>query len=90
VWVGPRKLASIGVHVHRRVATHGLALNVTRASLDGFSAIVPCGMPDVQMTSLEHERDAALVFDDVAAALGRALLAALPAMRPEARRDVQA
>ena len=77
VWVGPRKLASIGVHVRRRVAIHGLALNVTGASLAGFDAIVPCGMPDVQMTSLESELGAAvdmsLARDRYVAALLRLL-----------------
>ena len=41
------KLAAVGVHVHRRVAIHGLALNVTTA-LDAFDLIVPCGLRDIQ------------------------------------------
>ena len=55
VWVEDRKLASIGVHVHRRVAMHGIALNVGDDALVGFERIVPCGMPGVTMTSLERE-----------------------------------
>ena len=43
VWAGEAKLAAVGVHVHRRVAIHGLALNVTTA-LDAFDLIVPCGL----------------------------------------------
>ena len=55
VWVEDRKLASIGVHVHRRVTIHGIALNVDDEALVGFTRIVPCGMRGVTMTSLERE-----------------------------------
>lgn len=55
VWVEDRKLASIGVGVRKWVSMHGFALNVTRESLEGFLAIVPCGLTGVSMTSLESE-----------------------------------
>lgn len=51
VWTDAGKLAAVGVHVHRRVAIHGLALNVTTA-LDAFDLIVPCGLRDVAVTSI--------------------------------------
>ena len=51
VWVGDRKLCAFGVHLHKRVATHGLALNVSTA-LDAFSLIVPCGLKGRGVTSL--------------------------------------
>lgn len=54
VWVEERKIASIGVHVSKGISTHGFAVNVTN-DLEPFSWIVPCGLPDVQMTSLERE-----------------------------------
>jgi lipoyl(octanoyl) transferase len=54
VWVEDRKIASIGVHVSKGVATHGFAVNVTN-DLEPFSWIVPCGLPDVRMTSVERE-----------------------------------
>ena len=54
VWSGGRKIASIGVHVRQWVTTHGFALNVTNDS-SGFDLIVPCGIQDVQMTSVLRE-----------------------------------
>jgi lipoyl(octanoyl) transferase len=57
VWVGGRKIASIGVHVRQWVTWHGFALNVT-TDLRDFERIVPCGIAGVVMTSLERERAA--------------------------------
>jgi lipoate-protein ligase B len=57
VWVGERKIASIGVHVSRGIATHGFAVNV-EVDLDPFSWVVACGLPEVQMTSIGAELDA--------------------------------
>jgi len=54
VWTGGRKIASIGIHVKQWVTWHGFALNVT-TDLSPFSLIVPCGIPDVVMTSIEKE-----------------------------------
>ena len=51
VWLGNEKIASIGVHVSRGVTSHGFALNVS-TDLDYFSHIVPCGMPDISVTSM--------------------------------------
>ena len=75
---GPdRKLASIGVGVKRWVSWHGFALNVT-TDLEGFGVIVPCGLDDVEMTSVAHESGLsvlgldALVRDAVAEAFRRA------------------
>jgi lipoyl(octanoyl) transferase len=53
---GPqRKIASIGIGLRRWVTWHGFALNVD-LDLTGFDAIVPCGLPDVVMTSVARER----------------------------------
>jgi lipoyl(octanoyl) transferase len=54
VWVGERKIASIGVHVARGVTTHGLAVNVEN-DLQPFGWIVPCGLEGVQMSSIIKE-----------------------------------
>jgi lipoate-protein ligase B len=50
-WIGDAKIASIGVHVSRGITSHGFALNVD-PDLSFFSHIVPCGMPDITMTSM--------------------------------------
>jgi len=54
VWTRGRKIASIGVHVKQWVTWHGFALNVT-TDLAQFERIVPCGIPGVEMTSVERE-----------------------------------
>jgi lipoyl(octanoyl) transferase len=54
VWVGERKIASIGVHVARGVTTHGFAVNVEN-DLQPFAWVVPCGLEGVRMTSLIRE-----------------------------------
>ncbi len=54
VWVGERKIASIGVHVARGVTTHGFAVNVDN-DLQPFDWVVACGLPEVRMTSVTAE-----------------------------------
>ena len=60
IWTQPRdsvparKLASIGVHARQWVTWHGFALNVT-TDLSYFDLMVPCGLPGVDMTSVERE-----------------------------------
>jgi lipoyl(octanoyl) transferase len=51
VWVGERKIASVGVHISHGVSSHGFAVNVTN-DLDPFTWVVACGLPEVQMTSM--------------------------------------
>jgi len=55
VWVGQEKIGSIGVHVSRGVTTHGFAINVEN-DLGPFAWAVPCGLPDVTMTSVSRVR----------------------------------
>jgi lipoyl(octanoyl) transferase len=54
VWVGERKIASVGVHISHGVSAHGFAVNVEN-DLDPFAWVVACGLPEVQMTSLRAE-----------------------------------
>jgi lipoate-protein ligase B len=68
VWVGPRKLGSVGIAIRRGIAFHGMALNVN-LSLEPFSWINPCGLAGFSMTSLKEEGaqnlDMVLVEDGV-------------------------
>jgi lipoyl(octanoyl) transferase len=54
VWVEDRKIASIGVGVRHWITMHGFALNVC-GDLAPFDQIVPCGIANVTMTSVERE-----------------------------------
>jgi lipoyl(octanoyl) transferase len=79
VWTGKRKIASIGIHVKQWVTWHGFALNVT-TDLSEFGRIVPCGIPGVEMTSVQREtgagtRDVSL-WDEAVAAVIRGFEAA--------------
>ena len=54
VWVGKKKIASIGIGVRHWITMHGFALNVC-GDLSPFQHITPCGIANVQMTSIEAE-----------------------------------
>lgn len=67
VWVGPRKIASLGVGVKKWISMHGFALNVMNSSLEGFSHITPCGITGVEMTCLEKESGSRLSMPEITA-----------------------
>lgn len=54
VWVGERKIASIGIAVRRGITYHGVALNVN-TDLSYFRRIVPCGLAWAEVTSMQKE-----------------------------------
>ncbi len=64
VWIGERKLASIGIAVRRWVTMHGFALNVS-TDLTRFTAINPCGLDAAVMTSLAREAARAITLDEI-------------------------
>lgn len=71
-----RKIAAIGIRVAKATTLHGFSLNCD-CDLDGFSAIVPCGIADAGVTSLTAELGHRVSVDDVADRVGEAVLGAL-------------
>ena len=64
-WVGQEKLAAIGVRIARWVTSHGFAFNVN-TTLEHFNFIVPCGISDKGVTSLERLLGQPVSMDEVA------------------------
>ncbi|MCX6345857.1 MAG: lipoyl(octanoyl) transferase LipB [Armatimonadetes bacterium] len=70
VWVGDKKICSIGVAVRKWVSYHGFALNVDPI-MEHFSLINPCGLPSEQITSMAELLGGAPNIDDVRDAVAR-------------------
>ena len=64
VWVGERKIASVGLNVRRWVTMHGIALNID-PDMSHWELINPCGMPDAEMTSIATEVGKQVAFEEV-------------------------
>jgi len=80
VWVEDRKIASIGVGVRHWITMHGFALNVC-GDLSPFNHIVPCGINNVAMTSMEKETGTAFSVVDVEMAVEKVALEQIPNLR---------
>ncbi len=71
VWVGDRKVASIGVGVRKWISLHGFAINIRETCLPPFSFITPCGLQGVAMTTLETEAGRPLSMEQAFQSLAR-------------------
>jgi lipoyl(octanoyl) transferase len=80
VWVDDRKIASIGVGVRHWITMHGFALNVC-GDLSPFNHIVPCGINNVAMTSMEKETGTAFSVARVATSMEKLALNQLGDLR---------
>ena len=68
LWIGEKKIASVGVQLKKWVSFHGMAVNVNN-DLSIFEHIVPCGLKDVVITSVEKETGKQADMDAVKAKL---------------------
>ena len=80
VWVEDRKIASIGVGVRHWITMHGFALNVG-GDLTPFNHIVPCGIANVTMTSMERETGREYSVREVASRMERIALSQIRTLR---------
>ena len=80
VWIqdarGDRKIAAIGIRVAKGVTMHGFALNVN-PDLGAFRQIVPCGIADADVTSLEIELGRSITIDEVVPLVERHIVESL-------------
>ncbi len=80
VWVsddsGTRKIAAIGIRVASGTSMHGFALNVA-PDLSAFSAIIPCGIADAEVTSMEQELGREITIAEVQSSVEKHLFDAL-------------
>jgi len=80
VWVENRKIASIGVGVRHWITMHGFALNVC-GDLSPFDHIVPCGINNVAITSMEKETKKSFTVASVARAVEKLVLDSIVTLR---------
>jgi len=80
VWIrdekGDRKIAAIGIRVAKGVTMHGFALNIC-PDLTPFSQIIPCGIEDAEVTSMEKELGRKITIEEVAPIVERHIFESL-------------
>jgi len=80
VWIldeqGDRKIAAIGIRVAKGVTMHGFALNVS-PDLNAFAQIIPCGIADADVTSMQKELGRSITVDEVAPIVERHIVESL-------------
>ena len=64
VWIEDRKITAIGIKVSRWITMHGFAFNIN-TDLSLFSGIIPCGISDKEVTSLQRELNRKVEVDEV-------------------------
>ncbi|WP_280238164.1 lipoyl(octanoyl) transferase LipB [Nocardia abscessus] len=82
-----RKIAAIGVRVQRGVALHGISFNCNSA-LDGFQAIVPCGIRDAGVTTLTRELGREVTVAEIKPLVADAIIRALDGDLPVTEHDI--
>lgn len=64
VWIGDKKIAAIGIKVSRWITMHGFAFNVN-TDLSLFDGIIPCGIRDKKVTSMQYELGQTIDLNEV-------------------------
>ncbi|WP_454198085.1 lipoyl(octanoyl) transferase LipB [Nocardia sp. Marseille-Q1738] len=82
-----RKIAAIGVRVQRGVALHGLSFNCNSA-MDGFQAIVPCGIRDAGVTTLTRELGREVTVAEIKPLVTDAIIRALDGELPVTEHNI--
>ena len=89
IWVGQRKIGSIGIAVRRDISFHGMALNVD-PDLDPFCWVEPCGLEGVSMTSMKQELDKSVPMQKIKSSVKEALSSVFDVqLQPSALADLQ-
>ena len=74
--INPRKIAAIGIRVAKATTMHGFALNVN-PDLTSFTQIIPCGIPDAEVTSMAQELKREITAEEVLPVLERHITSTL-------------